>query len=109
VTGRSPTRLYRFRRSNVKAHHQANLAGLANRSAQSRRNDRYVRTTAIVRQWRLPDDLPLSRDLLGVGLRELTRTHPESPRGRRECFRQADGKPELMIDRAPGGASSEQQ
>jgi len=35
------------------------------------------RPLIILRQWRLPRDLPRSRDLFGVGLREVTRTDPE--------------------------------
>jgi hypothetical protein len=36
------------------------------------------RPLIIVRQnGGFPDDLPRSHDLFGVGLRELTRTHPE--------------------------------
>jgi hypothetical protein len=56
-----------------------------------------------------PNDLPLARPFRRWTSRAYPDPFRENPRGRRECFRQADDSPELMIDRAHGGASPEQQ
>jgi hypothetical protein len=73
-------------------------------------NGRFLRTTAIDHRQTMPafPAICRSRDLFGVGLRELTRTHSERILGPTR-IRQADDKPELMIDRAHGGAYPEQQ
>jgi hypothetical protein len=65
------------------------------------------RPLIIVRQWRLSRrSAALARPVRRWTSRAYPDPSRESPRGRRECFRQADGKPELMIDRAHGGALS---
>jgi hypothetical protein len=75
-------------------------------------NDCYLRTTAIDHRQTMaafPTICRARATCSALDFASLPDPSIESPRGRRECFRQADGKPELMIDRAHGGASPEQQ
>jgi hypothetical protein len=71
-------------------------------------NGRYLRTTAIDHRQTMaafPTICRRSRDLFGVGLRELPGPIQRGSSRPMRTFPPADGKPELMIDCAHGGPS----
>jgi hypothetical protein len=75
-------------------------------------NDRNLRTTAIDHRQTMaafPTICRARATCSALDFASFPGPSRETPRGRCECFRQADGKPELMIDRAHGGPSAEQQ